>query len=212
MAAKTTNKTIWTLALVGVIGFLAWKLWPALKKRISGSSASSGGPVGGASSYSPYSPYSQQPQTQGLNFGLPNLPGSRNSNSSLSGNSNTVSSFEDAITNDYFASQAAFGEGGTIASEVQAAIDNLTANDYVPYEQTQNLPLEGWAPDDPNAPWNVVGQDEQDNSSDQGDDSLSQSSYSEDDSISDDGSDYGALSSGYADDNGINSSEDNGGY
>jgi hypothetical protein len=53
--AKTTDKTIWTLALVAIAGFAAWKLLPVLLKRLNGG-GSSGGSSGGVGSSSPY-PY-----------------------------------------------------------------------------------------------------------------------------------------------------------
>lgn len=53
---KSTNKTIWTLALVAILGFLAYKLWPAIKNKINGG-AGSGGAIGGTTAGNPYNPY-----------------------------------------------------------------------------------------------------------------------------------------------------------
>jgi len=72
---KSTNKTIWTLGLVGVVVFLAWKLWPAIRNKLNGS-GSGGGAVGAttAGSQYPFDPYGQgggggsQPGV-GANFG-----------------------------------------------------------------------------------------------------------------------------------------------
>lgn len=72
MASKSTDKTIWTLALVAIVGFFAWKLWPYLKNKLTGG-GSSGGAIGGtsASGQYPYYPDNNQGggQGAGLNFG-----------------------------------------------------------------------------------------------------------------------------------------------
>lgn len=65
MASASTNRTIWTVAIVAVFLFLAWKLWPAIKKLLnggSGGSSGSAGAVGGAAS--PY-PFQENPYQSG---------------------------------------------------------------------------------------------------------------------------------------------------
>lgn len=71
MATKSTDKTIWTLALIGVVVFLAWKLWPALKNKLNGGGGSSGGgAIGGTSAGGDEDPYGQgQQQGAGVSFG-----------------------------------------------------------------------------------------------------------------------------------------------
>lgn len=100
MATKTTNKTIWTLALIGIIGFLVWKLWPAIRNRLNSGGSSGGGAVGGttASGGYPYNPYSQNGGPQaGLSFG--GNSGSSNSN----GSSGSLSAWINNILNQGYA-------------------------------------------------------------------------------------------------------------
>jgi hypothetical protein len=84
MAKKSTNKTIWTLGLVGVMCFLAVKLWPALKKRMVQTSSGGGGVTGATTASSPYynpyqNPSSSSPQSSiGAGFGS----GTKNQNGS----------------------------------------------------------------------------------------------------------------------------------
>jgi len=74
-SSSNRDRTIWTLALVAVVVFLAWKLWPALKKLLNGASGSGSGggsgAVGGAAN--PY-PFYENPSGQGNsgsgNFGF----------------------------------------------------------------------------------------------------------------------------------------------
>jgi hypothetical protein len=77
MASANTNKTIFTIGVIAVIGFLTWKLWPALSKAIknfgSGGGGSAGGAVGGGYGNSGLgydNPYNQNQSPLGsLNFG-----------------------------------------------------------------------------------------------------------------------------------------------
>ncbi|MGA2908370.1 MAG: hypothetical protein ABSE36_11755 [Terracidiphilus sp.] len=88
MATANTNKTIFALGIVAVLGFLAYKLWPAIRRAInSGSSGGGGGGVGPASAASnPYG-YSSEPNSSGpslgANFGG-GQPGSAQSGAALS--------------------------------------------------------------------------------------------------------------------------------
>lgn len=47
MASSNTNKTIFTVAAVGVMLFLVWKLWPALNSALAGVSGGGGSGSGG---------------------------------------------------------------------------------------------------------------------------------------------------------------------
>jgi hypothetical protein len=77
MPDKGTNKTIWTLAIIGGVGYLGYKIVPKLLKNMTGGGSSGGAGGAGASSYAPYNPYTQNPNNQGPNLGLtlPSLMG-----------------------------------------------------------------------------------------------------------------------------------------
>jgi hypothetical protein len=80
MADKGTNKTIWTLAIIGGVGYLGYKIVPKLLKKMTGSAGSGGAGGAGASSYAPYNPYNAQGnQSQGplAQLSLSSLPGSK---------------------------------------------------------------------------------------------------------------------------------------
>jgi hypothetical protein len=74
MASASTNKTIWTLGIVGVLIFLAIKLWPAIRHAINSGSGGGGGvgPGGAAGgAQSPMYPQSNSPMSSlGSNLGL----------------------------------------------------------------------------------------------------------------------------------------------
>jgi hypothetical protein len=67
---KSTNKTIWVLALVGILVFLVWKLWPAIRNKLNSGGGSSGGAVGGLSGGNGYPYYPQQSGGNGLGGNL----------------------------------------------------------------------------------------------------------------------------------------------
>jgi hypothetical protein len=61
MASANTNKTVFALGIVAVIGYLAYKLWPAIRKAINSSSGGGGGGVGpGSIAGGGGDPYSSQ--------------------------------------------------------------------------------------------------------------------------------------------------------
>ncbi len=62
MATKNTNKTIFAIGIVAILGFLAYKLWPAIQKKLN-SSSGGGSTGGGAGSAGGGNPYGQQPQS-----------------------------------------------------------------------------------------------------------------------------------------------------
>ena len=63
MATANTNKTIFALGIVAVLGFLAYKLWPAIRRAINSGSGGGSGGVGPASAASSPNPYSSQPSS-----------------------------------------------------------------------------------------------------------------------------------------------------
>ena len=63
MATKSTNKTLWTVALVAVFGFAVWKLLPVLARKLNGGGGGGGGSVGSGGSGLPY--YPQNPYDSG---------------------------------------------------------------------------------------------------------------------------------------------------
>ena len=66
MSAQS-NKTIWTVAMVALIGYLVWKLLPVVSKKLGTSgTASTGSAVGGSSSpYSYRNPYTSSSGSSG---------------------------------------------------------------------------------------------------------------------------------------------------
>jgi hypothetical protein len=159
--AASTDKTIWTLGLVGAFAFLVWKLWPALKKFLNdaGGGSGGGGSVGQAASASPYPFFepSQGSNGGGLS-GSANLGGGGGGNGGppVGGSSNPISALGNAINNLF--SDAVNAED-TLADQSQLEVDSAQAAepvlDQIPTESIQNWTnFDSYTPDDPNAPWN----------------------------------------------------------
>lgn len=169
MASANTNKTIWTLAIIAVLVFLAWKLWPAIKNAISNSGSGGGGAVGSTTASGwPYDPYSSSGQGSGPGLSLGSGLGSGNGSSSYG--SNTVNPLTSWINSIF--SQGQYDASGMNTDDDLEQIDE----NGLPLEPLQNMPLQSWTQDDPNAPWNEDDED------------LDPTAYV--DTISDSGADY----------------------
>lgn len=145
MATANTNKTIFALGIVAVLGFLAYKLWPAIRRAINSGSGGGSGGVGPASAASsPYNPYSSQPSSG------PSLGASLGSGSTSPGAA-SVSAARQFLQN--FIGQGSYQNSTPSQQEyINTMADQLPANypDSIPYEQTQNFDVNqlAYSPDD----------------------------------------------------------------
>lgn len=134
MATKSTNKTILTLGVVAIFGFLAYKLWPAFAKRLKGSSGTSNGTgtVSGAGYYAPYYPYATSNPNR--NDNLPAVSANMSFGSTNPGSKTGYIPGTGALTRDTSVADIAGGkinsEGGTvpIASLDQSAVSSALAS------------------------------------------------------------------------------------
>lgn len=152
MASKSTNKTLWTMALIAVIGYMAYKLLPDLMKKLSDNGGGSGSnSVGGVQYYPPdYGEDQGQGQQNrnplGFNFGG---PGNTSGQGGAYGGGNILANFLNQVTG-YNAQTMPYFNQQNADLDLQSQ-----ANDTIPLEAYQNLSdLPSWSPDDPNAPWN----------------------------------------------------------
>lgn len=146
MATKSTNKTIWTLALVGVLIFLSIKLWPSIKKLFASGGGGSGGAGGvGASGQQPYPQSGSGGGGGGLSF--PSGGGTQGSSSFLQNLSNLL------YQGTYAGSTP--GQQDYIDSFLNQPLMSLDQQG-IPLEQPTNYDFgtSGYSYNDPNAPWN----------------------------------------------------------
>lgn len=146
MASASTNKTIWNLAIIGILGFLAWKLWPTIRKQLNQGGGGGGSVGGGGGGQSPYYPSQQQqsPNRPSASFG-------GGSGGSGGGFGSSLSSIWNSLV-----------KAGTYAGSTPSQQDYVDSflgaeqidanNNWTP--EIENLPLASYSPDDPNAPWN----------------------------------------------------------
>ena len=144
MATKTTNKTLWTVALIAAFAFAAWKLLPILARKLNGGSSGGGSGVGGGGGV-PYFPgQSEQPGSgsgSGLNFGTGNGngPGGGFNNPYFGGPisaQNALDSFitgtqqidESTTPGGYEYGQGTIGDYSTAAESSSSALGNDTVN------------------------------------------------------------------------------------
>lgn len=132
MATKSTDKTIWTLALILIAGFLTWKLWPALKNKLNGGGGSGGGgAIGGTSAEGDENPYGQggAQQGAGISFGSGNGAGS----SQQGGSSSAFGNWLNSVLNQGYQNAYQLGDASTLESSDASGLYSL---------DEQGLPLE----------------------------------------------------------------------
>jgi len=200
MASANTNKTIFTLGITAVIIFLAVKLWPAIRRAINqsggGSSGSQGGGVGASGGY-PYSPNQQSGQQNpfSANFGQ--------------GGQGSGGPFNLKTWTNLMQAGTYAGSPPSTQSWLQGLLDQ-TPSGYptsIPLEPLQNLPLESYSYNDPNAPWNAdtnwdTGTDVNSNDGTDLSSYIREPDYSYSDTYIDDGSGDGSGDSGFSDSGG----------
>lgn len=172
MASSSTNKTIWTVALIAVFGFLAFKLLPGLLKKLGSSDSNGGGgsnSVGGVSYYPP--DYGQgQGQGGGQSAGL-NLGGNGSQQGSSLNPGGILSNFLNQV-NGYNASTMGYFNSQNTSLDYQEQPSEDTVGPFTTgtfsdllsswdaatgQYSLQNMDLQSFSPDDPNAPWNDGG-------------------------------------------------------
>lgn len=142
MASANTNKTILYLAVSAVLIFLAVKLWPAIRKAIGGGSSGTGGGGGAGGAGAAYqNPYQQQPQQPGSSLGASLGMGS-GSGSGSGDNQNALNNALQQVLG-YFKSEAASNVANIGVDSVDSDLASMDAAG-LPYELTQNLPLQSW--------------------------------------------------------------------
>jgi hypothetical protein len=85
MASKNANGTLWTIALIAIVGFVTYKALPKLLAKLKGNNSGGSGGAGGAAGADYYAPYDpDRPNSSqgsgmsmGAQIGLPSLPGSK---------------------------------------------------------------------------------------------------------------------------------------
>lgn len=166
---KTTDKTLWTIALIAIVGYFAFKLLPDLVKKLGSGGSGGSNSVGGVQYYPPdYGEEGNEGQRSPLNFGL----GGGNGGGYSSGGGNALSDFLNQIAGynqqsmGYFDSlntDMDYQEMGGVATvgpfTTGTFSDLLSSWDAATGEYSlQNMTdLPSWSADDPNAPWNSSG-------------------------------------------------------
>lgn len=148
VATKSTNNTIWTVAIIAALAIVGYLLfWP--KKKVSAATGS--GATGSTTAYPGYSPYASTPQSSSapkmpsLSFG-----GSSAQGGGVSAAAGSFSSWLSNVLNQGYQNAAALG------NPEDSALENLNSTWTPEIENLSDLP--SWSADDPNAPWNSVDQ------------------------------------------------------
>lgn len=134
MATKTTDKTLWTFALIGAFALAAWKLLPILARKLNGGGGSSGGAIGGTTASGGYPDEGGgQQQGAGLSFGSGNGNGNGSGSGSNGQSGGSFAGWLNSILTQGYQNAAQLGDASTLESSDAGGLYGL---------DEQGLPLE----------------------------------------------------------------------